>query len=289
MSDHRPGWMSRLFKGSKEEAESSDPGLAAGSGLLSIRAAGDTDTGKLREDNEDKFLCDVERRLFVVCDGMGGEAAGEQASEAAVHSLSQFLTADRLAEALNAGQEKVESLLCEALREANHVIVGIAESNPDWEGMGSTVVVALLSDGTLHLANLGDSRAYLVRGTKPEVLTCDHSVAASLVKLRLLSPSEARSHPLRNQLTATLGLPDFMEPAFATVPLQAGDRVVLCSDGLWDMLPDGDIARLASANDDPRAAVQNLIAEANAAGGHDNITAVVFIIGAEASKAQHQA
>jgi protein phosphatase len=219
----------------------------------------------------------------VVADGMGGHAAGEEASSIAVETIDRCLTPEQIS---RVGNGDAQAVLSQVLEEASAAILGTAAARPEFKGMGSTAVVAVLADSTLHVCNVGDSRAYLIRGTEPSLLTVDHSVAAILAEMGNITPEEARSHPRRNELTASLGLERAVEPAYSAVPLQPGDRVVLCSDGLWDMLQDSEIACVSSDFTDPRTAVWDLIRAANEAGGHDNITAVVIFIGADCAKAE---
>ncbi len=247
-------------------------------------AAGGTHRGRNRANNEDSFLCACERGLFVVCDGMGGQAAGEVASSNAVDALDELLSADTLRQALAAGEEAVESVLAGALERANRHVVALGESNRAWAGMASTVVIALVDGERVHVANLGDSRAYQVRGRQVSVLTTDHSVAATLVEQGELTPEQARTHPLRNHLTSSLGIAEPMTPGYTCVEAAPGDRIVLCSDGLWDMVPDEEIARITMSHSDPRETVEALIDAANEAGGKDNITAIVVLVGGRSAE-----
>ena len=240
-------------------------------------AAGASDQGRNRPNNEDDFLLSPERCLFIVCDGMGGHAAGEVASREAIEALDELLPGERLAEALAGGDETTKGFLREALQEANDRVVALGQENPSWSGMASTAVIAVLDGSRLHVSNLGDSRAYQVRGDDIRLLTKDHSVAAALMEQGQITPEQVRTHPLRNHLTASLGIPQRAAPAYTSVEVQHGDRIVLCSDGLWDMLSDGEIAQMAAAHRDPHEAAKALISAANAAGGMDNITVIVVI------------
>jgi protein phosphatase len=206
---------------------------------------------------------------------MGGEMAGEQASALAVATLTEVLTAERIEQASGEAGGDVEALLREALHEAQEAVTSLASAHPDWGRIGTTAVVALLRGDRLHVANVGDSRAYLLNGGQPQLLTRDHSIAAALAEQGQLTAEEARRHHLRNQLTAFLGMSQPLKPAYAQIQMRPGDRVVLCSDGLWDMLSDEEIARIASELPDPRAATRALIDAANHAGGRDNITVIV--------------
>jgi protein phosphatase len=241
-------------------------------------AYGGSDIGRQRKNNEDAFLCNTELGLFAVCDGMGGMAAGQEASAEAISYLGGYLTGQRLSAAVLEGKDAVEKLMVSALVGASDAILSVVESHPDWAGMGSTAVIGLLADERLYVTNLGDSRAYLLRDQAIELLTQDHSVAAALVASGDLTPEEGRKHHLRNRLTACLGSEEFRPPHFREVLVKAGDRLVLCSDGLWDMLPDEEIGRIVLAAKTTSNTVSSLIKAANRAGGADNITAVVIHI-----------
>ena len=258
---------------------------------LKVSAFGNTDRGKVRANNEDAFLCATERGLFVVADGMGGHAAGEQASREAVETIASQLSIEALSKAAASGCEEMARLLSHACEEASRKVINLANEHPEWVGMGTTVVIAVVEGQTAHIANVGDSRAYLIRGGETELLTTDDSVAADLVAGGQISADELRSHPLRNHLTAALGMtrdgePAPIQPHTKSVSLEPGDRILLCSDGLWDMVTDDDIKKLVSDSRDPREAVVNLINAANDAGGLDNITAIaVFVEGTESEVA----
>ncbi|RYG70517.1 serine/threonine-protein phosphatase [bacterium] len=238
---------------------------------------GRSDRGLVRGNNEDRFWLDGERHLFIVADGMGGHAAGEEASRIAIEALNQFFAADAIEAARSGGH--FPELLRAALGHANDAVLQTSQTRSEWSGMGSTAVVALLQDGHLHLANAGDSRAYLLRGDKIHLLSRDHSVAAALAEQNHIAREEVRTHPLRNRLTVCLGIEVNIEPHLSRIALQPEDRLLLCSDGLWDMLSDEEIARLWRQYPDAKVAVDALIAAANAAGGKDNITVVALNIG----------
>jgi protein phosphatase len=244
-----------------------------------LRVAAATHRGRKRNKNEDAFFCDVGRGLFLVADGMGGQAAGEQASAIAKEVLSSTLGAQRLEEIISANEVGcVAQVLEDALRKANATILDRAAQNTKWKGMGSTAVVAVLYDSSLHVANLGDSRAYLIRDREARLLTEDHSLAAVLVEKKKLGAEEARSHSSRNQLTACLGMRNSKPASYAKESLRPQDCIILCSDGLWDMVPDTEIARIAAMAPDPTAAAEAYVRAANEAGGQDNITVVVIVV-----------
>lgn len=241
-------------------------------------AVGASDQGKVRSNNEDAWFISLERQWFMVADGMGGHAAGEQASRIAIETVSAALNAVQVSAVAD---DRIVSLLTRVCQLTSEVVAQEAEIHHDWKGMGCTLVLALLLNNRLHVVNVGDSRAYLIREKTASVLTRDHSAAAELLAEGKLSALEARNHPLRNHLTMVLGMveggvPQNITPAYRVVPVSPSDRIVLCSDGLWDMISDADIARIVSEKSTPSLAASALIDAANDAGGHDNITVIVI-------------
>jgi serine/threonine protein phosphatase PrpC len=234
--------------------------------LLTVSAA-ITDTGLVREVNEDDLL--TAPGLFVVADGMGGHAAGDVASSLAVEALR------RLAEA---GTLTPDDLL-NALESANDAIVGRAAANAEQAGMGTTVAglgVVELAGGTHWIAfNIGDSRVYRLSGGGLEQLTVDHSEVQELVTAGAILPEEARVHPRRNVVTRCLGSSPAPIPDVWVFPAEAGERFLICSDGLTSELSDAAIFDVFSADDDPDIVARALIHEALAAGGRDNVTVIV--------------
>lgn len=234
-----------------------------------------TDRGRKRENNEDKFLCDAGERLFIVADGMGGHAAGEQASAIVIESLHRELAGTCGATGPSISSSRV---LESALLQANRDVIVQSESHIEWHGMGSTAVVALFKNSMLHVANVGDSRAYLISEERYQIVSRDHSVAALLCEQGHIEAGEIRTHPRRNRLTMCLGGESQISPEYKSCPLQRNDRILLCSDGLWEMLTDHEMVRLVSSHPVPQEAVAALIDAANEAGGKDNITAIVIAV-----------
>ncbi len=226
--------------------------------------------GRLRAQNEDH--AHAGEGLFVVADGMGGHLAGEIASEMAVA---------RLTERLPVAERNTLDDLVAAITEANVDIYQGSIDDPDQAGMGTTVtalaVVADPHDGeAFGVANVGDSRGYVLRHGRLRQLTVDHSFVQELVAEGAITGAEARTHPRRNIVTRALGIEPFVRVDSWTMPIIRGDRFVLCSDGLVDEITDEVITELIQANpDDPEAAAQALVDAANDAGGRDNITVVV--------------
>jgi serine/threonine protein phosphatase PrpC len=238
--------------------------------MASLRWGAATHEGQIRTQNEDHHHAD--ESLFVVADGMGGHLAGEVASEMAVQRLDSRMTTDA------AG---TRDDLVSAISEANVEIYNASVSNPDQAGMGTTItalaVIDDMHDGEVFaIANVGDSRAYVLRHNRLRQVTIDHSFVQELVAEGAISRDEARSHPRRNIVTRALGIEPFVRVDSWTMPIVRGDRFVLCSDGLVDEVPDSIIEGILIEHpDDPAAAAQALVDAANDAGGRDNVTVVV--------------
>lgn len=236
------------------------------------RFAGRSDAGRRRRLNEDAFVC--EPPLFAVADGMGGAQAGELASRLAAASVGRA-SADELR-----GGDRVVALI----REANRTVFERAEVDAEASGMGTTLTVALVEDDAAWFGHVGDSRAYLVRDGRLEQLTDDHSLVAELVRSGRLSPDEADRHPHRSVITRALGTEADVDVDSFAVPLQPGDVFLLCSDGLTTMIEDDGILELVERHRaDLDAAAQALVSAANAAGGEDNVTAVLFEVVGDAA------
>ncbi|MDI6843262.1 MAG: Stp1/IreP family PP2C-type Ser/Thr phosphatase [Anaerosomatales bacterium] len=224
--------------------------------------AGASDTGLVRPSNEDAYL--MEPPLFAVADGLGGHQAGEVASTVAMETL--FAHAPKRAEAKG---------LARAVRAANAAVIEAAEQGRGREGMGTTLTAAMVEGTRIAVAHVGDSRAYLLSRGELAQLTQDHSLVADMVRSGTLSPEAARQHPNRSVITRALGSdPNMVADAFE-VQAAPGDRLLLCTDGLTGMVEDSAIAEVLKTAPSPKAAVARLIAAANEAGGHDNITVVV--------------
>ncbi|MGN6202851.1 MAG: Stp1/IreP family PP2C-type Ser/Thr phosphatase [Solirubrobacterales bacterium] len=235
---------------------------------MSLRIAEDavrTDTGRQRNANEDSLF--VEAPLFVVADGMGGAQAGEVASRAAAESFAQNLPA-----------APPERLLEETITRANRTIHEHARKDPSLAGMGTTTTAALvdLDSEEVAIGHVGDSRAYRLRGGRFEQLTRDHSLVEEMRRKGQLTDAQAEDHPQRSIITRALGPEPEVDVDLQTVPAQAGDVFLICSDGLTTMLDDEKIAHILSRATSLESAVRALVDEANRAGGRDNITVVLF-------------
>jgi protein phosphatase len=232
---------------------------------IRLRAAAVTDVGNVRDNNQDDLLI-VDDALFVVADGMGGHVAGEVASREAV-------------DAMRAAYEVPGSTddLRQAVRLANGAVWQRGTDEPSYRGMGTTVTaVAVVEGDKLAIANVGDSRTYLMRDGGLLQLTQDHSFVQEAVRSGQLTQAQAESHPRRSQLTRALGVADDVEVDLDVVEPRTGDRLLLCSDGLWDEVGDELIGMVLSGRKDPEDAASELLRWAKEAGGRDNITVIVL-------------
>lgn len=236
---------------------------------------GTTDVGMGRENNEDYFLVNLPKKLFIVADGMGGHNAGEIASLKATEAVNDHFTPEILAE-IKGNKIKINDELNDCLYIANQKILDLAEKNKSYQGMGCTLVVALVDTGALHVGHVGDARAYLCDGNGIKLLTTDHSKVMELVKAGQMTLAEARQSPMKNELSQAIGSPLGIIPDYNYTALKNGDKVLLCSDGLWDMLADEEIYRIVNQAQPVKSICDELVKKANDAGGHDNITVVLL-------------
>ncbi len=232
---------------------------------ISCEASGATDRGRVRRGNEDALVCQVEAGIFVVCDGMGGAAAGELAS----------LLASETAMSVLIKHKPSAQLMTEAVRLANRVVFTRAQSDRLLEGMGTTLVTLAVHKTTAWIAHVGDSRCYRWRDGRLKCLTHDHSLVEEQVRLGRMTPAQARRSPMQNVITRAIGTRPEVYPDVEELALQTGDVFLLASDGLTRELQDGKIASLLAAAPDLHETCNRLIEAANAAGGRDNITCVL--------------
>jgi protein phosphatase len=228
--------------------------------MRAVVAAG-TDIGHVREGNEDTYL--VMDPLFVIADGMGGHRGGEVASTLAVETMEHLFSLG-------------EGTLAELVREANRAVFERSTLERAVAGMGTTLTAAVIEGDRVHLAHVGDSRAYLLRDGELRQLTEDHTLVHRMVLEGELTEAEAEVHPHRSILTRSIGVDGNVDVDEIDLDAKPGDRLLLCSDGLTGMLPDPRIAEILRDEPDPNTAVERLIDEANEAGGVDNITALLI-------------
>lgn len=231
-------------------------------------------TGNFRENNEDNFLVDDEGHFFLVADGMGGQCAGEKASELAIELISQRLNS--LIDFDGTPEEKVVAGIDAAVSHANSEIMALGEIDPNYRSMGTTITFIVVVDGHFYIGGVGDSRAYLLRDGKLEQLTEDHSLTQALVKAGTIKPEEAGTHRYKNVLYRYLGTKDGgagTEPA--RILPQPGDRFMLCSDGVSDGAKPETLLSLLGSIDCPQTAAEEIVKSAQEGGSRDNITCVV--------------
>jgi len=245
---------------------------------------GGTHTGVVRPHNEDALFFDRELGLCIVADGMGGQLAGEIASRMAVELVAETVARFPDGEPAESGPDELLSpairRLFSGIRLANRQIFQAGQSKPEWRNMGTTIVAGLLNGPVLIVAHVGDSRCYLLRGGSICQLTDDHSLVAEQVRQGLLSQEEAEVSRHKNIITRALGAAPEVRIDICEVDVMDGDRFLLCSDGLTNMMADEEILAIIQQESDASRACNALIDRANALGGKDNITVLLLALDA---------
>jgi serine/threonine protein phosphatase PrpC len=274
--------------------------------MVTLEAATATDPGRERGDNQDRVWAQVYQPsegesigLFIVCDGIGGHLGGECASHWAVEAVKREMEdlfapkdprgtlalpkeeLETVSEDLEvtrvSGIRKMENLVRQAIQRANRVVYEYAQQKPDIAGdAGTTITLGLVSGNQAVIANVGDSRTYLIRNNRLQQITKDHSLVATMVANHQIKASEVYTHPQRNLIYRSLGQKTEIEVDIFIQLFKPGDHLLLCSDGLWEMLPDEKLmVQLVTKADTPQVACRQLVEAANRAGGADNIGVVV--------------
>lgn len=233
-----------------------------------MRIAAASDIGPRRPTNQDLYWHD--QRLLVVADGMGGHAGGEVAAQVAIDTVKNWVYPSP-----DLSEERLKEAVTQAMVAANEEVYDRAERESALRGMGTTLTMALIAGACAVVGHVGDSRAYLFRDGSLVQLTTDHSVTNELVRIGGLTESEALAHPYRNLLTRALGAERHVEVDVETLRLRPGDALMLCTDGLTNVLDDREIARTLTEHADPQRAVDLLVTHANQRGGSDNVTVVL--------------
>jgi PPM family protein phosphatase len=239
---------------------------------MKLISTGLTDPGLIRSNNQDSWYTDPNGRFFIVADGMGGHAGGEEASKMATQEIQSYLSA-------NWGSSlSTPKLLENALFTANEAILLDQQAHPERADMGTTVVVVAIRENSTFCAHIGDSRIYRLRKADLEQITEDHTWIAKAIKMGDISSDEARVHPFRHVLSSCLGRDDLGQMDINPMDLQIGDRLLLCSDGLTEELIDHKILECFQESPDLEKAAQSLVEAAKDKGGHDNITVVLVSV-----------
>lgn len=260
---------------------------------MKITSFGLTDTGLKREKNEDYFLLNDEMGLYIVADGMGGHQGGDYASRLAVETIEEelrrFASDPSSVVPLNGIRTAVNDYkgqLRHAVLMASHRIYASALRDKRLRGMGTTSVVILIRNNKIYLANVGDSRAYILRGREVRQLTEDHSLVQEQLKAGMISPLDARDHRLRNIITRSVGFQDEVDIDVDECFVQKDDKVILCTDGLSNMVTNDEISQIV-ADESVETACRRLIDLANSRGGEDNATVVIaHILELDAEKSE---
>ncbi len=243
-----------------------------------MNSYGITDRGAVRRDNQDSFLIErLDERdcvIAVLCDGMGGEKAGNIASDLAAKTYIAALKERILTSKKR--RPDIASFMREACDAANHMIYSYSCFDTDYTGMGTTLVSAVLCDGAATVLNVGDSRCYKLTRKGIEQVTRDHSLVQDMVERGELTPEQARVHPRRNVITRALGVNELVPSDVFTPRLGRGEMLLLCSDGLTNMLTDSEIFAMSRKNTHPLSLSQALMAEALAREARDNVTIVII-------------
>lgn len=251
-------------------------------------AAGITDVGLKREENEDSFFADSKLGLFVVADGMGGHLAGEVASRTAVDliikSFQNWTSTETAEEELfgypDPSLSRTGNYILSGIRLANKVIHEMAIAHTQYHGMGTTIAVLAVMPELVISANVGDSRIYMVRDGQIERLSKDHSIVAEQVEMGIMTTEEAEHSPLKHVLTRNLGSSENLDAEIYEIEPTNDDRFILCTDGLTDLVSDDEIQQMVVAENDPENLCRKFIDKALTRGGHDNATIVsVYLTG----------
>lgn len=244
---------------------------------MNCHAFGITHPGMIRPSNEDTYHIDEQNDLLILADGMGGHQAGEVASGMAVDAINRYLLDVMARELENDGEEEVAppNQLLYAFELANTEIYERASANPEYKGMGTTLIVAWFRKDAVIIGHVGDVRGYLLRSSQLSRLTKDHSLVERLVEQGHIKPEDVRTHPWRSRIEKAVGIQQTVEPDIKEIHLMQGDRLLFCSDGLWDMISDEDIGTVLQTNQALENVCGELLDRALIGGGRDNVTIVV--------------
>ena len=249
-----------------------------------IEAGFESDTGRMREQNEDACLILPSQQVYVVADGVGGNNSGEYASRMAVSCVADFIRENNLAKAADEGS--LAELFKRCINEVNRAIFVTAREFEDSRGMATTLVICFIREDKAYFVNIGDSRAYIKRGSSIFQVTEDHSYVNTLLKLGVITPDEAKDHERGNIITRAIGAEASVQADLYQTDLEEGDVILLCSDGLHNEVGENKMTEMINESGSMKELASDLVREANEAGGKDNITVVCLKIGREARDEQ---
>lgn len=260
---------------------------------MEVKTSGISDVGLKREGNEDSFSVNDSLRLYVVCDGMGGHLAGEVASQVSVDiinkSFKKWVDEGAGIEEIYGKPDYSLSLegnyILGSIRLANRVVYEMATEKKQCHGMGTTVVIVLVTPRIVITANVGDSRIYLIREGTLECLSKDHTIVAEQIELGMMTEDEAAQSPMKHILTRNIGSAETVEPDIFEIEPSNNDRLILCSDGLTDLVSDDEILEITEGEDDTERLCRTFIDTVLSRGAHDNTTVIsIFLSGIRTQK-----
>jgi len=237
-----------------------------------MQAAAVSDIGLVRSNNEDAFWCDPARGIFIIADGIGGYKSGEVAAAMAIEIVSAELTV-----AIDRGlkEDMLIGAMSDSFNSASKEIFNTSQKEEANQGMACSLVAGILENSNCVIAHAGDTRAYLFHAGKLTQMTVDDTPVGIMLKRGYLLPEKARTHPMKNVLLKSVGNKVTVETNITQFPVKAGERLLLCSDGLWSLVDAGIISETLGTDTDPQTACQKLIDVARNAGGNDNITVLI--------------
>lgn len=231
-----------------------------------------TDRGKKRPKNEDAVMAIPRKRFFMIADGVGGNQAGEVASRVALDALEDYVIKNRIPE--DEGKESMYLYFEDAVNFVNEVIRTISAGVPEYKGMATTLAFAYIGKDTIYISNIGDSRVYFIHGGDIYQITEDHTYVNDLVKMGILTPGEAKNHKKKNVITRAIGEDAYSGPDCFSVHYDAGDKLLLCTDGLYSEVSSGEMLDMMTNSDNMADCARDLVNLANEHGGSDNISVI---------------
>lgn len=231
-----------------------------------------TDKGRLRDKNEDAVKIIADKNFFMLADGVGGNKSGEIASRSALMALEEYITRNSLEQL--SGRDDVFRYFEDAVNFVNEFILELSETRPEYSGMATTLVFAYIRDRILYVGNVGDSRVYYIHDNQMQQITEDHTYVGDLVRMGAITKDEAEHHNKKNVITRAIGANAYNNPDCYNICLEGNDKVLICSDGLYDEVTESEIIEQITKAEDMQKCATKLVKMANESGGNDNISVV---------------